>query len=376
MDIYQGMMSWTVGAVLNPAAKYQAQQVQQSGVDSALTQADSVSKVVDIVLEKLGSWWQSAVEMIPNLAVAILVLVATFIIASIVGRILQRVAGRVGDDEALVSLLTTIVKTALVCIGFFVSLSLLNLDKTVTSFLAGAGIIGLAIGFAFQDLATNFLAGVIISIRKPFKLNDLVRTKGYLGFVKKINLCNTIIENFTGQHIIIPNKEVFQSPLENYVLTGYRRVDVDVGVSYDSDLAQVEQVLRDAADGLSWRMKDKEVSVWCLEFDDSAISWKVGVWMKYPGDTRFYDAKHDAQLAIKKALDEADIIIPLPIRTLNIPDQTIDRLLPHDQQHDKERDKEKSNDFDQNHRSDHQRQEGSDRDSTGDSGDGDDDGES
>ncbi|MGK2906284.1 MAG: hypothetical protein ACSLFH_08080, partial [Desulfuromonadales bacterium] len=141
--------------------------------------------------------------------------------------------------------------------------------------------------------------------------------------------------------------------MENYIVTGSRRVDVDVGVSYDSDLSQVEQVLRDAADGLSWRMENKEVSVWCLEFDDSAISWKVGVWMKYPGDTGFYDAKHDAHLAIKKALDEADITIPLPIRTLNIPDRTIDRLLPHDQQHDKERDKEKSNDFDQNHRSDH-----------------------
>jgi hypothetical protein len=262
MNIYQSMMSWNVAAVLNPAAKDQAQQVQQSGVDSALTQADSVSKVVDIVLGKLGSWWQSAIEMIPNLAVAILVMVATLILANIVGR------------------------------------------------------------------------------------------------------------------IIIPNKEVFQSPLENYLVTGSRRVDVDVGVPYDSDLAQVEQVLRDAAAGLSWRMEDKEVSVWCLEFDDSAISWKVGVWMKYPGDTGFYDAKHDAQLAIKKALDEADITIPLPIRTLNIPDRTIDRLLPHDQQHDKKRDKEKSNDFDQNHRSDQPHQEGSDRDSTGDSSDGDEDGES
>ncbi len=81
-------------------------------------------------------------------------------------------------------------------------------------------------------------------------------------------------------------------------------------------------------------------------------------------------------VAIKKALDAADITIPLPIRTLNIPDRTIDRLLPHDQQHDKERDKEKSNDFDQNHRSDHPRQEGSDRDSTGDCGDGGEAGES
>lgn len=315
----------------------QAQQVQQSDVDSAMAQADTFSEVIDVILNKLGSWWQSAVEMIPNLAVAILVMIATFILVSILGRFLQRFAGRVVDSEALANLLTTIMKTALICIGLFVSLSLLSLGKTVTSLLAGVGIIGLAVGFAFQDVAANFLAGVIMSVRKPFKIDDLVRTKGYLGFVKNLNLRNTIIENFTGQRIIIPNKAVFQSPLENYGMTGSRRVDVDVGVSYDSDLAHVEQVLRDAADGLSWRMEDKEVSFWCLKFDDSAISWKVGVWMKYPGDTGFYDANHDAHLAIKKALDEADIIIPLPIRTLDIPDRTIDRLMPHDQQHDEEK---------------------------------------
>jgi small conductance mechanosensitive channel len=371
MIMYQSMVNWVVGAVVSPAAKGQSQQVQQSAGDNPLTQADSTSEVVDVVLGKLGLWWQSAVEMIPNLAVSILSIVATLILASIAGRILKRVVGRVIDSEALVDLLTTTIKIALVCIGVFVSLSILNLDKTVTSLLAGAGIVGLAIGFAFQDLASNFLAGVIIGIRKPFKLDDLVRTKGYLGFVKKINLCNTIIENFTGQRIIIPNKEVFQSPLETYTVTGSRRVDVDVGVAYDSDLAQVEQVLRDAADGLSWRMEDKAVSVWCLEFDDSSISWKVGVWMKYPGDTGFYDAKHEAHVAIKKALDEAEITIPLPIRTLNIPDRTIDRLLPHDQKHDKESDKNKSNDVDQNHRSDHPRQEGSDNDSSSNSGDGD-----
>ncbi|WP_320836648.1 mechanosensitive ion channel family protein [Zhongshania sp.] len=358
------------------AAKDQTQQVQQSDVDSAMAQADTFSGIIDVILNKLGSWWQSTVEMIPNFAVAILVMIGTFILASILGRFLQRFAGRVVDSEALANLLTAILKTALICIGFFASLSLLSLDKTVTSLLAGLGIVGLAIGFAFQDVAANFLAGVFMSMRKPFKPDDLVRSKGYLGFVKSLNLRNTVIENFTGQRIIIPNKEVFQSPLENYSVTEYRRVDVDVGVSYDSDLAQVEQVLRDAADGLSWRTEDKEVSVWCLKFDASAISWKVGVWMKYPGDTVYYDAKHEAHLAIKKALDEADIIIPLPIRTLHIPDRTIDRLLPHEQQHDKERDKEKSNDFDQNHRSDRPRQEGSDRDSTGDSGDGDEDGES
>jgi small-conductance mechanosensitive channel len=334
--IYQGMMGWiwTLGIMLIPAAKAQAQQVQQSGKDSAMAQADTFSAVVDVILNKLGSWWQAAVEMIPNLAVAVLVLIATFILASILGRFLQRVADRVVESEALASLLTTIMKIALIGIGVFVSLSLLNLDKTVTSLLAGAGIVGLAIGFAFQDLAANFLAGVFMGIHKPFKLDDLVRTKGYLGFVKKLNLRNTIIENFTGQQIIIPNKEVFQTPLENYNVTGSRRIDVDVGVSYDSDLAQVEQVLRDAAAGLSWRMEDKDVSVWCLKFDDSAISWKVGVWMKYPGDTGFYDATHDAHLTIKKALNDADITIPLPIRTLHIPDRTLDRLLPHDQQHD------------------------------------------
>ena len=119
-------------------------------------------------------------------------------------------------------------------------LSILQLDKAVTSILAGAGIIGLALAFAFQDIAANFISGIFISFRKPIKLGDVVKINDYMGKVEQINLRDTIILTFQGQMVIIPNKDVFQSPIENYSLLGRRRLDLVVGVSYGDDLEKVK----------------------------------------------------------------------------------------------------------------------------------------
>ncbi len=184
--------------------------------------------------------------------------------------------------------------------------------------LAGAGILGLAIGFAFQDLAENLLAGLILGIRKPCQPGDLIRSNNQFGFVRELNLRNTIIRNFSGQVIYIPNKEVFKTVLENYSKTGERRIEIGVGVSYGEDLDHVTKVLQRAISGLDFRKKDSEISVYALEYGDSSINFNVRYWIDYPSDEIGYFEAIDAGVkAIKRAFDEEDILIPFPIRTLD-----------------------------------------------------------
>jgi len=111
-------------------------------------------------------------------------------------------------------------------------LSILKLNTAVTSILAGAGIIGLALAFAFQDIAANFISGIFISFRRPLRVGDIVKVKDYMGKVEEINLRDTILRTFQGQTVIIPNKEVFQNPIENFSRLGKRRIDLWIGVSY------------------------------------------------------------------------------------------------------------------------------------------------
>lgn len=293
---------------------------QGAGVAQAATGPEnfSIDHFSDVLLNKLGDWMETGVAMIPNLLIAIAVIVVFFMVGGIINQALKRVFGRVFDSSAITNLLATIGKVLFICLGFFFALDVIGLQKAVLSLLAGAGIIGLAIGFAFQDLAENLLAGLMLGIRKPFEPGDLIRSNDQFGNVERLNLRNTIIRDFNGQIIYIPNKEVFKNVLENYSQTGKRRIVLGVGVSYGENLDHVEDTLRKTLEGLDFRAAETSVDVWALEFGDSSINFSVRYWIEYPdGDVSYFKAIHQGVKAIKDAFDDEGIVIPFPIRTLD-----------------------------------------------------------
>jgi len=198
----------------------------------------------------------------------------------------------------------------------FIALGILNLDKTVTSLLAGVGIIGLALGFAFQDIATNFISGVIIAVRKPFNIGDYIESGSHGGTITKLSLRTVDIRKFTGELVKIPNKSVFENPIINYSHFGSRRVELRVGVAYNSDLHQVKEVTREALKEIHGTVKDKDITLLWETFGDSSIELKIWIWLDTNVPNAYIQAKSDAIELIKKASDANGIEIPFPIRTL------------------------------------------------------------
>lgn len=275
-------------------------------------------RVFELLGEKMVSWFDAGVALLPNLVVAICVVAIFYAIGSIAGRTSLRAFNRAFDSHAVASLLAVLVKVFIFAVGFFVALDLIGLQTVVLSLLTGVGILGLAIAFAFQDLAENLLAGLILSIRKPCIPGDLIRSNNQFGFLQHMNLRNTIIRDFSGQVIYIPNKEVFKSVLENYSKSGERRIDLDVGVSYGEDLDHVTKTLEQAISELTFRKKDSEVQAYALEYGDSSINFSVRYWIDYPSEEIGYFQAVDAGMkAIKRAFDQEDILVPFPIRTLD-----------------------------------------------------------
>ena len=117
--------------------------------------------------------------------------------------------------------------------------------------LAGLGIIGLALGFAFQEIAANFISGIILSINKPFTIGDIVEVDGNFGVVESVSLRTTNIRTFQGQKVMIPNKTIFQNAITNFTENGKRRVDLEVGISYGDDLEKVQGVTLAAVNSLT-----------------------------------------------------------------------------------------------------------------------------
>lgn len=280
-------------------------------------QIRNVDDALALITGKLSGWLEGAIAMLPNLLVAVLIAVAFWLGARVVRNVLGRVLQRTGLHEPIRDLLTGAVGFAVVATGCFVALGVLGLDKTVTSLLAGVGILGLVLGFAFQDLAANFMAGIILSIRKPFQVGQIVKTNDYTGTVTEINLRDTVVQLFTGQIVRIPNKEVFNNAIINYSETGERRVDLTVGVSYGEDLEQVSRVATAAVQELEACRDDRPVSVYYQEFGDSSINFSVRFWVDFVRQPDYMIARSDAVMAIKRAFDREGIMIPFPIRTLD-----------------------------------------------------------
>ncbi|WP_375561812.1 mechanosensitive ion channel family protein [Bernardetia sp. OM2101] len=287
-------------------------------LQTVTNQINLIEKAYNALMEKLITWFKLLVATLPNFVLAIVVLLVFYFLAKAAKSLLNKALLKWVDNKNLLDLTSQILFTAIILVGLFFALGVLNLDKTVTSLLAGAGVIGLALSFAFQDLATNFVSGVFITIQKPLRVGDLVETNDYTGIVRKIGLRAIDIEDFNGRYIIIPSKEVFQNPLVNYNETKYRRINLSVGVSYGDNMKEVRKLLYDTVKSV------KEVSTnhadVRIDFDgfgDSSINFVARFFIDKSDEKSYKIAEVEVATAVKEAFDANDIMIPFPIRTLD-----------------------------------------------------------
>ncbi|NND72258.1 MAG: mechanosensitive ion channel family protein [Rhodothermales bacterium] len=255
--------------------------------------------------------------MLPNLVAAVLITIVFALLARLVRRIATSGINKVASNLQVANLVGSVVYIVVLTAGLFVALGVLNLDKTVTTLLAGVGVIGLALGFAFQDIAANFMSGIFLAFRKPFEIGDIVETNGVTGTVNVLNLRATVLMTPTGQKVIVPNKHVFENPITNYTAYGRRRVDVGVGVSYGDDLEKAKRLALEAAAKVSSRDTDTEPTLFFTEFGGSSINFVVRIWVPFKKQPDYLSAQSEAIMLIKDAFDKNDITIPFPIRTLD-----------------------------------------------------------
>lgn len=270
-----------------------------------------------LIEDKLMTWLDVTVKHLPNFVVALLIVFVFSLLSRVMSSTLRKVLHKTLESRQIADLLSAIFKIIVMTIGIFVALDFIGLSGTVKSLLAGAGIIGLAIGFAFQDMTENLIAGIAMGIRKPFQIGDVIEAGDVFGTVKSINLRNTLVENFYGQLNVVPNKTLFRNTLKNYTTTGERRVEVPVGISYADDIEKATDVLVEAVNKLDFIAKKEETAVYAESFGDSSINLLVWAWIDYPGHVGFMQARHELVITINKTLAENDILIPFPIRTLD-----------------------------------------------------------
>ena len=267
------------------------------------------------LIDKLNGWVNIIIENIPNFILAILVLTVSYFAARYVNKLVSKLVSKRVDQTSISNMIARISAVVVVLAGLFLALGIMNLGKALTSLLAGAGVVGLAIGLALQGTLSNTFAGIMLSFRKKIQIGNWVETNGYSGEVTDINLKDFTIKEADNNVVVIPNKMILENPLKNYSLTTKMRVFLECGVGYESDLEKVQKLTKQTiANAFDQVESEEEVEFYYTEFGGSSINYLCRFWID--AESMLEKLKTTAIIEIKKAYDKEGINIPFPIRTL------------------------------------------------------------
>lgn len=210
-------------------------------------------------------------------------------------------------DLSIRTFLIPIINIVLKMIVIMFVVSRLGLDAS--GLIAALGGVGLAVGLALQGSLSNFAAGILIILFKPFKVGDYIVSQGNEGSVESINLLNTVIATAKGQIITLPNGNLFNNPITNYSVKEYRRLDVNVGISYDDDFDKAREVLLNVLEKNELVDDTQSKTVEILEFAASSVNLAVRCYVK---NSDYWTAYWQLYRAVKYALDDNNISMPYP----------------------------------------------------------------
>lgn len=240
------------------------------------------------VIQSFKSFWISIVDKLPDILVSLTVLIVFIFLGKLLYRIFkQRIQNR-WKDSIISSFLSEFLKWAFYLIGLTFALFNLGLGGFASSLIAGAGITAIIIGFAFKDIAENFLAGILLAINRPFNVGDIIEVAGVKGPVKALDLRTTQIKTVDGRDIYIPNSSVITNVFTNYTRDGLLRLDFLVGLDTYDDIEKARKLIMDHLLNHEGILKEPAPNVTLEELGESSISIKIMFWINI-----FKSAKKD-----------------------------------------------------------------------------------
>lgn len=275
---------------------------------------DQTFDAIATLQNQLNQMAEGFVRALPGIAVALVLLLITWIAARLAIRLTSGLLRRAELRPSLENLFQTLVKLAIWLSGLMIAAVVVMPGLTPASLIAGLGIGALAIGFAFQDIFENFLAGMLIMLRKKMRIGDVIECDGITGKVEHITLRETYVRKLSGEVTLVPNSLLFKNPVEILTDESQRRHEIIAGVSYDTDLDRAAEVIRAAVEGVDTVVTDKGIDVFAVEFNASSVDFKVRWWAgSKPRD--MWESRDKVIRAIKRALDDTGIEIPFPYVT-------------------------------------------------------------
>jgi len=248
-----------------------------------------------------------------NIFIALLIFYVGRLAISLVVRGLRKVMQRQEVDKTLETFVSNLVRMALLVVVIIAAISALGIETT--SFIAIFGAAGLAVGLALQGSLSNFAAGVLIVLFRPYRVGHYVEAAGVSGTIEQVQILTTILVTPDNKQIVVPNSQIMNSIITNYSAKDTRRIDMVVGVSYSDDLDQVRRILEEMVAADDRILEDPACKIAVSELADSSVNFVLRPWVNAAD---YWGVKFDLTEAIKKRFDQEGISIPFPQQDVHL----------------------------------------------------------
>lgn len=291
-----------------------AEQIQsaQTTAEASKTNPQHIFDTIQQFLATKGT------DFVLNLLAAILIFVIGRWISKLISKIIAQMMTKAKVERLLVTFVQHMSYFAL--LAFVIIAALDRIGIKLTAAIAVLGAAALAIAFALQGSLSNFAAGILMVIFKPFKVGDFVEVSGVQGTVQEIQVLTTVINSLDNVRIIIPNAQVTSGTIQNFTANDTRRIDLTIGVSYDDDLKKAKQVIENILRADARILKNPAPTVAVFELGDSSVNFVVRPWVK-PAD--YWDVYFDVTEKLKIAIESNGLTMPYTQYDVNIKGKTV-----------------------------------------------------
>lgn len=245
-----------------------------------------------------------------NLLVGIAILILSIVFAKTISLSLKRFL-REKIEREHIEIIAKIVYYSIIILAFVSALPMLGVK--LSGLLVAGGVVGLAIGFASQNIVDNFISGIFLLTERPIKIGNGVNIDGTTGIVEDIRIMSTTLRGFDGLYIRLPNRKVFTANIINFVSNVARRVDYDIGIRYSDDADKAITLIKDFLDAQAMVLKNPEPLVFVSELGESAVIIALRFWAPV---SEWFGVKTNLLVKIKKVLQNEGIEIPFPQRVV------------------------------------------------------------
>lgn len=265
----------------------------------------------DQIIKDLNNYYDGFVHLIPKLGFAILVLLFFLGLSWIVRRSLKRILSHRIDDQILVRFIARISGTLVLVVAFAFILKILGLTDIAVGLLSAAGVTAIILGFAFQDIGENFMAGIFLAFDRPFKSGDLVEVGSQKGQVVAMTIRYTQLKTGDGRDIYVPNSSIIKKELINYTVDGFLRNEITIGMDYGSNFSEAGRIIRQAVLAIPGVIREKGVSVYSSGFGDSAMNLTYTYWIDLFDSSHLpFEIKSAALEEVWSDLNDAGFSLP------------------------------------------------------------------